>query len=628
MAQNPLIGKVGDKLDLYLNQLSRRYQQSLFYDENAKKLNLPTIIDPRQLEQILETSTYSEGFGQSLFEKFFDLSMGRAARYSEYEQIINRIPEAAQAINIYVDSIMAPNVGPTDNQILIDTKKHSDSAEKAKDLIKVILDRTNFFQLLPQIVYTALVYGDSFVELDPTSNGVRYIIHQPQKCTLVYDKKTDIEMGLIVQLDMQESKLADMLSYAYPQIRLEVPQRMVSVVSDKQYMFTKENKYEVAHIENQMTELIEDVMRDRGVKFKYLAPNRYVRFPIYYNNQYYPYGTSLLDAARSISKQLLLIEAALAIYRATRTPLRTKWTLEVGSIPPDQIPGIMKSVMSKFRRQRVLNTDGTSNGTTIDSIPEFMGVEEDIWTSSIDGVDNLKLENLQNGDITPFTNDADYFRKKLLSSLGIPPSYLAEEQGGSTRALLTLEDIRFSRTIRKLQTDINNSLQDLINYCFLLINMPQYVDMVNIALPDPSTIETNMKVENLSNRLSVAGNFMESFPNIPKLWVLKNLLGFKDEEIDEMEDSVADQKGMKILAEQIPGTLNSEVESGGLGGGGLGGGLDLGGDIGDLGMGDETGSTESTANGPMGSVDLDNLGSDGEENGTELTTEEETATNV
>lgn len=559
-----LFGDIGDRLSEYLQQYNRLNYDSQIYDDSGKKLDISKLIPQRELSKLLQTISSSNIFGQSMFEKFFDLQIGRAARYTEYEQILYRIPEASQALQVYVDSILSPNVGDRENQMIFDINEDNAVDIKAKTLAEVILRRSGFFDILPQIIYTSLLYGDSIVELDSTESGIRYVLHTPKNCTILYDLKTDIELGILIQMDEDSSKLLDMLSYAYPTLNIEIPERYVSIVSDVRRM----DDYQEKHVEQQIKSLIEDLFKDHGAKYKYLSPKRYTKFPIYYNNLYYPYGTSLFDPVRSIAKQLLLVESALSIYRATRTPLRTLWNIEVGSTPEAEIPSLINGIMDRIRRQKVIDPENAGT-TSLDSIPEMLSLEEDIWSPSINGNSLIRAEPISGGDISPYINDAEYFKKKLIASLGLPPAYLAEEQAAGTRALLTLEDIKFSRTIRKYQTDINNSLNDLINTCFLLTNNSQFYNKVTLSLPEPKTVEDNVRIENISNRLNVADSFMSSFPNIPKLWVLKNMIGLSDDDIEDMVKMIEDQKQLPIFNEQKPGEVTEDVmhEGGGLGGG-------------------------------------------------------------
>ncbi|MFA6621946.1 MAG: portal protein, partial [Candidatus Caldatribacteriota bacterium] len=478
--QSPLLGNIGDRLQEVLKHHLRLTNDNLIYDEVGKKLDLTKIVPPADLSRILQVMGTTGYGGVSLFEKFFDLTMGRAGRYSEYEQMIYRIPEASQALQIYVDSILAPNVGNRDNQISFDSFGTSKVSDVGLELADSIFRQTGFYDILPQIVHTTILYGDCFLELDKTSSGIRYILHAPKNVTLLYDEKTDIELGLLIQQTSDQSNILKMLSYVYPSLSIPAPPRVVSVVSN---VVSKNppSKAELKTAEHQIEELLKDLIKDYGAAYKFLPPSKYVKFSLFYNNMYYPYGTSILDSIRSVSKQLLLIESALAIYRATRTPLRTLWTVEVGSTPEDQISGLVNGIMNRVRRQRVIDPD-SEGGTSIDSIPELMSLEEDIWTPSINGSSLIKAEPINPADTSAYIDDVEYFKRKILAGLGIPPAYLASEQGASTRALLTLEDIRFSRTIKKHQIDFNNTLNALINNCFIILNKAELVNSVKVSL--------------------------------------------------------------------------------------------------------------------------------------------------
>lgn len=602
-----VVAAIGDRLSEVLKSYSRINQENLIYDPEAKTLNPAKLMPIKDLRRYLETVGMGDSAGSSssnIFERFFGTTTDRSSRYAEYEQIVQRIPEAARALQIYTDSILAPNLGTRENQFQYINKASDRICKEARKVFQSILDRTHFEEILPQIIYTTLLYGDCFLEIDSTVNGFRYIIRSPKNCTLLYDAKTDIELGLIVQSDTGDSKILEMLSISYPNLKVPASNNTVAIVSDKAYMSDDRNKEQVASVELQIQELLDDVFRDYEAQYRYLTPNKYIKFSIYYNNNYYPYGTSILDSVRAIAKQLLLVEAALSVYRVTRTPLRSLWTVEVGNTPEDQIAPLLNGVQNRVRRQHII---GNTAETTIDTIPDIMGFEEDIWTPSIGGNPILKMEQLPPPDISSFTNDADYFRKKLLSALGIPPSYLAEEQGSSTKALLTLEDVNYSRTVKKYQNDINHGLKDFVETCFLLIKKPHYAKTFLMKLPVPKTIEDTMRVENLSQRLGVAGDFMSNFENVPKLWIMKNIVGMSDDDLRDMSDDQKEQADYIIFMEQSWND-GSESEGGGdyaRGGGGFSSfGDNMSDDFGeDLDMTENDMQMES----PLGPVDTESL---------------------
>ena len=571
MAKKGIISSFGDKLDELL-KIRNRKQNIDIYNESSKRLDLTKLISTTDLTKIL-AGFGNENMNPMGFEKFFDVALDRNARYTEYEQIFYRIPEAAKAIQIYVDGILAPNIGMNDQQIYYNVDRSNKNGKMASILLQTLFEKTDFYSILPQIIFTTLLYGDCFLELDKTQNGIRYIVHSPVNCTLLHDSRTDIELGLIIKKPLGTGMLADMLSKVYPSLKIEMPSKDVTILSKKCLLASNIYNSNVHtsifnRIQSQVRELVKDVYADSNTEIIYLAPHRYVRFPVYFNNLYYPYGTSVFDSVRSIAKQLLIIESALAIYRATRTPMRTLWSIEVGSTPSDGISGLASEIMDRVRRQKVIDSDGG----TITSIPDMMSIEEDIWTPCIDGVPLLKADPIMSGDISPFIGDADYFKKKLLSALGIPPAYLAEEQAASTRSLLSMEDINWSRSIKKYQKGFNDALFEFSNLCLALTGNSDMLNIVKPTLPEPKTIEDNIRVENLGQRLSVADSFMSSFPNVPKLWVLKKIIGIDDNSIDEMRDLMIEQKGLSnLFSEQVPGSMQSD---GSISGGGFGSDLE------------------------------------------------------
>jgi hypothetical protein len=351
------------------------------------------------------------------------------------------------------------------------------------------------------------------------------------------------------------------------------------------------------------------------IDFKYYPPTKYTSFSIYYNDFYHPYGTSIFDPVRSIAKQLLLTEAALSIYRMTRAPLRYKFLVEVGGLPEKNVRGMLQSIKDSINRERVISDQSTKS---IDTIPDLLAPEENFWIPVVGGTPWLDIVPIEGANLEPFIGDVEYFRKKFISGLRIPPSYLAQEEGTSTRALLTLEDINFTRSLRKYQRDINVALTDINDNNLLLAGYPELMGQCEIQLPPPQNLEDNIRVENLTGKLGTAGEFSGLFPNVPKLWIMRNIVCLNQDEIDDMENTIAEQSKYKIFAENKPGEIKAEgQEDIGGGMGGLGDfSTDVGPDIEGMETGDET--LEDTDFGEsmeeLGSADLSEPVEEGEIN--------------
>jgi len=551
-----LLSGLREKLQKLINVFVVQKKEGHVYDTENNTLNIAKILDDEGISHLFKSFEFSS----FQYEKLFDLEMGRVGRYKDYESIIMRIPEANKAVTIISDSVLAPNIGNKTNTLHLDPVQ-GPIGKKGLEIVKLILDKTKMeLKILPSFVFGTCLYGDTFIEIKKTLDSPKFIIHDPKKCILLFDKMTDIELGLIVQLDTdQKSLLVDLLAKNLPTLQIELPQQRRNTV-----VVSSETKKPMSEREIQdLTLIINDAVKEMGAKIKYIQPSHYVHMSITSNNMYSPYGTSVLDAVRSIAKQLLLNEAALSIARVTRAPSRKLFGVECGNMPESEVPSFIEGVKNQIKRDKVIDT---SKGLSIDSIPDLLSIDEDYWSRTVGGTSLLTIESIPGDDLSTNIEDMEYWKKKLLSSLGVPPAYLANEEGTSTRALLTLEDVNFARQIKKLQTDVNIGLNQLIDNCLIIMGYPELVGSVTISLPEPQNLEDNIRLENMSNRISVASDLKGMIPNISMKWLAKNIIGLTEEELQEMEKEKEEEKKMEIFK-------NPEDENMGEMGGSSGGGF-------------------------------------------------------
>lgn len=594
---------------------TRRKNKTKVYDTAKKQLNLSKMLDPEDIYRIIsDVSTGS--YNSSIFNKFFDLNIGRADRYSEYEQMYYRIPEAAAAIHIMTDLILAPNIGNKNNHLKY-FPKDGPLGAKAETYAKTLLESTTFIDYLPKIIFNSLFYGDCFVSNRKTNYGIQYTIHDTKETSMLFDKSTGINLGIVVKVPrMTDTVIDKILSLACPSITLDVPRKTAVIISQKiKTLRDFDYNTKIKEMEDLISEVLLNTNNNTMIDFKYFPPGKYTAFSIYYNDFYYPYGTSILDPLRAVAKQLLLTEAALSIYRMTRAPLRYKFLVEVGSLPEKDIRGILNSIKDSIKKDRVISD---ANNSSIDAIPDMMAPEEDFWIPVVNGTPWMDIVPLEGANLEPYVGDVEYFKKKFIAGLGLPPSYLGHEEGTSTRALLTLEDMRFNRTIKKYQRDINIGLTDLSNNNLQLAEVPELVGQVEVELPQPHNLEDNIRIENLSSRMGVANDFSGLFPDVPKLWIMKNIVCIDQSEIDDMEDSIEEQKKYRIFIDNKPGNIGS---GGDLIDTGIGSDFNTDfGDIGDFSTNTDIGNMES------GDDDLKNLDFDKALDNVSSDTNEETST--
>ena len=177
-------------------------------------------------------------------------------------------------------------------------------------------------------------------------------------------------------------------------------------------------------------------------------------FRVLGNDKYSPYGTSVLEPARRIWRQLTLMEDAMMAYRIVRSSERRVFKIDVGAIPPQDVEQYMHKITSQLKRHTVVDP---SNGR-VDLRYNPMSIEEDYLIPVRQG-SATDIQNLAGGQNTTQIDDIKYLRDKLFAAIKVPQSYLVMgEDAAEDKATLAQKDIRFARTIQRLQRVIISEL--------------------------------------------------------------------------------------------------------------------------------------------------------------------------
>tara|TARA_R110000824_G_scaffold14605_5_gene62119 strand:+ start:7216 stop:9147 length:1932 start_codon:yes stop_codon:yes gene_type:complete len=327
-------------------------------------------------------------------------------------------------------------------------------------------------------------------------------------------------------------------------------------------------------------------------------------FRILGNDKHAPYGTSVLDPARRIWRQLTLLEDAMMAYRIVRAPERRVFYIDTGNVSPEDVEQYMQKVMTQMKRNQVVDTDTGR----VDLRYNPMSVEEDYWVP-VRGNTNTRIENLPGGTYTGDIDDVKYLRDKLFSAIKIPASYLSStDEAGEDKTTLSQKDIRFARTIQRLQRSIISELEKIgVIHLYTLGFRGADLVSFNLVLNNPSKISELQELEHWRTKFEVASAATEGF--FSKRWIFEKLFNMSEDDINRVQrEKFYDKKydtALEGTTEEAAGALGGGAgfDTGGEGdlfGGGedeedLG---DLGGeeDLGDLG-GEETGEEESPTGG-------------------------------
>ena len=317
-------------------------------------------------------------------------------------------------------------------------------------------------------------------------------------------------------------------------------------------------------------------------------------FRILGNDKFAPYGTSVLDSSRRIWRQLTLLEDAMMAYRIVRSPERRVFYVDVGNIPPQDVEQFMQRFITSMKRNQIVDADTGR----VDLRYNPMSVEEDYFIPQRGGV-STKIESLPGGTFTGDIDDVKYLREKMFAALKIPMSYLIRGEGGEEdKGALAQKDIRFARTVQRLQRSLVTELEKLaVIHLYVLGFRNDDLLSFSLKLNNPSKISELQELESWRTKFEIASNATEGF--FSKRWIANNLFDMSD------EDFLRNQRELfydKQVTQQLEGIAQAAEEGfgggGGIGGGGGGGDFDM--DTGEELGGDELGGDELGGEPPPG----------------------------
>ena len=274
-----------------------------------------------------------------------------------------------------------------------------------------------------------------------------------------------------------------------------------------------------------------------AVRFRWLTQGNTVlenwqvtHFRLLANDAFLPYGTSVLESARRIWRQLILIEDAMLVYRVIRAPERRVFYIDVGNVPPEDVANYLEQAQSSLKRSQVI--DKTTGKVDLRYNP--MSVDEDYFLPVRGGESGTKIDTLAGGQNTAAIEDVEYIQKKLFAALKIPRAYLGYDEEIGSKATLAQEDIRFSRSIQRIQKTVLSELNKMA-MIHLFCHGYDDEDLIDfeLKLSNPSSIAQQQKLELTRARFEIAGTAPEGL--VSRNWIRKNVMGFTEREIKEVE---------------------------------------------------------------------------------------------
>jgi hypothetical protein len=272
---------------------------------------------------------------------------------------------------------------------------------------------------------------------------------------------------------------------------------------------------------------------------------------------YLPYGRSYLEPGRKIFKQMVLMEDAMLIHRIVRAPEKRIFYMNVGAIPPNEVEAHMQKTVQKMKKVPFVDPQTGQYNLKFN----MMNMMEDFYIPVRGNDQSTRIETAKGLDYNGI-EDVAYLRDKLFAALKIPKAFMGYEKDLTGKATLAAEDIRFARTVERIQRIL---LSELTKIALVHLYTQGYdgesLTNFELSLTTPSIIYDQERVNLMKEKVELAANIMEN-SLLPTEWIYDNLFHFSEDQYDEYRDLIIEDKKRKFRLAQIEEEGNDPDESG------------------------------------------------------------------
>ena len=245
------------------------------------------------------------------------------------------------------------------------------------------------------------------------------------------------------------------------------------------------------------------------------------------DTNFLPYGKSMVEGARRIWKQLSLMEDAMLIHRIMRAPEKRIFKIDIGNIPPVEVDNYMQKIINKMKKTPFVNKETGDYNLKYN----IQNLTEDFFLPVRGSDSGTNIENLQGLEYAAI-EDIEYLRGKLFAALRVPKAYLSYDENVNGKATLAAEDVRFARTIERIQRTVVSELTK-IAIVHLASQGIEDSEMTNfeLTLTNASTIYEQEKVNLWSEKVRLASD-AKALNMLSSDWSYHNIFGLSQDEVD------------------------------------------------------------------------------------------------
>ena len=280
-------------------------------------------------------------------------------------------------------------------------------------------------------------------------------------------------------------------------------------------------------------------------------------FRLLTDTNFLPYGRSILEPGKRDWKALRLAEDAMLLHRIMRAPERRIVKIDIGNIAPEDVDAHIEQIVSEMKKVPYIDPQ-TGEYNLRYNLQNFM---EDYFMPVRGGQSGTSIETLPGLQNEGQKDDVDYFKEKFMASVKIPKEYLGVSEG-ETRSSVTQNDIRFARTIERIQKIFVSEFYK-IALVHLKVQGFSTDDLLNfeLYLSNPSLVFERQKTDVLTAKVDLAKSIREDNLLSDK-YIYENIFGFSEDEWKGMRNAIIEDVKHKFRLSQITDEGNDPAISG------------------------------------------------------------------
>ena len=280
-------------------------------------------------------------------------------------------------------------------------------------------------------------------------------------------------------------------------------------------------------------------------------------FRLIADTNYLPYGRSYIEPARKIYKQMTLMEDAMLIHRIMRAPEKRMFYINVGAIPPNEVEQFMQKTINSIKKTPYVDPQTGDYNLKFN----MMNMMEDFYLPVRGGDTSTKIETTKGLEYDGI-KDVEYLRDKMFAALKVPKAYFGFEKDLTGKATLAAEDIRFARTVERIQRIVESELTKIgLVHLYSQGFRGESLTNFEIKLSTASIIFEQEKVALLKEKIDLARQMQET-KLFSSDYIYDYIFNLSEDKYNEMRDLVREDAKRGFRLSQIENEGNDPVVTG------------------------------------------------------------------